>query len=647
MKNLIILGLLLCSSIPSFCQEFPITWVAGKTTRVNLEESGDMLTVSMVNTSNPASHAKYQINVCDINFVGGTPYGEAFASYSYSYTQYYFLYVTFALKPGASFKVLEASGPYYPENPQNYANGGDGNAVWVADNCHLYDDNWNRIKDESCKTIYFQIQAFEDNVEKLYQFRNRLLNKLKACGSGKIVYKKYCFSCKEERFVQGKNPSFNAHLNDCEPNPMESVQFDTQEEVDRFNNNYYYDILPTKNGPAQKTAASSPSTTSTSSSQSNSRPQVLTPQSTPSTQRQQQMLEQANIIMARQQEKSRQIWDVQNAVAGVVSELQKDNIRKRTRDAINRRDKAFADLQKEIRKGNVESLNQCVACSGDGLTTCITCSGNPFKTCSYCSGSGRVQSFGNSTACVTCYGSGQIACKGCGGMGFDLCDRCYGNGHDVSYSFAGSAAETKKESPSVPAEFNIGYHGKKAIVVAIGNQYWIDKNLNVDHFANGSLIPQSKNQNDWKKAFLNQEPRWAYVEYDSSTGSSYGKFYNWFAVSDRRGVCPAGWHVPDEDEWKAMIDVVGKDQAVQLMSKEWKGSEGTDKYGFNAVPAGYTLGNNSMKQGKEASWWSSTDGYSEVFRSKGPHVFSVKDGKIMELPPVSKVWGYSVRCISD
>jgi uncharacterized protein (TIGR02145 family) len=30
---------------------------------------------------------------------------------------------------------------------------------------------------------------------------------------------------------------------------------------------------------------------------------------------------------------------------------------------------------------------------------------------------------------------------------------------------------------------------------------------------------------------------------------NYGRVYNWYAVSDPRGLCPTGWHVPSHEEW--------------------------------------------------------------------------------------------------
>lgn len=412
----------------------------------------------------------------------------------------------------------------------------------------------------------------------------------------------------------------------------------------------------------QVTGLEAPPSSSSQSSSSSINSSLMSPAtstinttSSSATARQQQMLEQINGVMARQQAQSQQIWDVQSSVAGVMAQIQNDNIKKSTRQTIEKRDKAFLQLQKDIKNGRVESLERCSVCTSNGLVTCTVCEGARFKSCASCQGSGKIQSFGNTTACTTCYGTGQTACRSCGGVGFELCDRCHGNGHDVLY---GSGPPPKEDNgpPPVPESFNIGYRGEKAKVVALGDQYWINKNLNVVRFANGDEIQQSTNPREWRDAWQNEQPRWAYIKWDSSTGPAYGKFYNWFAVIDRRGLCPAGWHVPDEDEWDKLVNFLGSKPETKLMSKEgWKGRQGTDNYGFNAVAAGYmwgnSLGNDSMGQRSEASWWSSTFGYTVNFGHslKGPITYSIsKDGKDQIYKSAQQAKdGYTVRCISD
>lgn len=51
-----------------------------------------------------------------------------------------------------------------------------------------------------------------------------------------------------------------------------------------------------------------------------------------------------------------------------------------------------------------------------------------------------------------------------------------------------------------------------------------------------------------------------------------------------QGVCPKGWHIPNFDEWKTMIEFTDS-HLYKLLSKDWvePGYAGTDEYGFNVL----------------------------------------------------------------
>ena len=68
--------------------------------------------------------------------------------------------------------------------------------------------------------------------------------------------------------------------------------------------------------------------------------------------------------------------------------------------------------------------------------------------------------------------------------------------------------------------------------------------------------------------------------------AKYGRLYTFEAA---KKVCPSGWHLPENDEWKRFRTIIedsdGKEAAwVSLKSRDkWDGS---DRYGFDVVPAG-------------------------------------------------------------
>ena len=109
--------------------------------------------------------------------------------------------------------------------------------------------------------------------------------------------------------------------------------------------------------------------------------------------------------------------------------------------------------------------------------------------------------------------------------------------------------------------------------VKIGNQIWTSKNLDVDKFNNGDIIPEAKTVEEWKTAYKNRKPAWCYYDNDTTNGVKYGKLYNWYAVKDPRGVAPKGWHIPSKEEWLEISDYLGGEK---LAGNKMKSTTGWD-----------------------------------------------------------------------
>ena len=100
--------------------------------------------------------------------------------------------------------------------------------------------------------------------------------------------------------------------------------------------------------------------------------------------------------------------------------------------------------------------------------------------------------------------------------------------------------------------------------------------LNVDKFRNGVIIPQAKNQAEWKLAGDTKKPAWCYYNYDPSNEKKYGKLYNWYAVMDSRGLAPKGWHIPSKTEWEQLMTYLG---GLDLAGTKIKSDTGWDYQG--------------------------------------------------------------------
>ena len=184
--------------------------------------------------------------------------------------------------------------------------------------------------------------------------------------------------------------------------------------------------------------------------------------------------------------------------------------------------------------------------------------------------------------------------------------------------------------------------------IKIGEQSWDAANLQVTHFKNGDLIPNAISAEEWEKAGALKKPAWCYYQNDSSNNRKYGKLYNWFAVNDKRGLAPTGWHIASDTEWGILITYLGGEAVTGAKIKSnpgWKDNgNGTNASGFTAVPGGYRFKNGVFNaEGYFGSWWTSTANskFSAWFYS-----LRYDDNGIYR-NNFGKEDGYAVRCIRN
>ena len=103
--------------------------------------------------------------------------------------------------------------------------------------------------------------------------------------------------------------------------------------------------------------------------------------------------------------------------------------------------------------------------------------------------------------------------------------------------------------------------------VTIGTQVWMKENLKVTKYRNGDAIgiTTPATLDIWGET----SPRyqWAYDGNESNV-ATYGRLYTWYAVTDSRGVCPTGWHVPTDSEWTTLTDYLGGESVAGGKMKE-------------------------------------------------------------------------------
>jgi len=159
--------------------------------------------------------------------------------------------------------------------------------------------------------------------------------------------------------------------------------------------------------------------------------------------------------------------------------------------------------------------------------------------------------------------------------------------------------------------------------VEIGGKFWMAQNLNYD-------VPGVTTD----------------VCYDNNASNceTYGRLYNWATAMD---VCPPDWHLPSNAEWDALTTAVGSNSGTKLMAASgWSSGNGTDDFGFSALPGGCGSSDGSFYDaGYFGLWWSSSE---NEYDSRGAYY------RAMSYNYSYVGWNYdfktsplSVRCVQD
>ena len=184
--------------------------------------------------------------------------------------------------------------------------------------------------------------------------------------------------------------------------------------------------------------------------------------------------------------------------------------------------------------------------------------------------------------------------------------------------------------------------------VIIGDQEWMAENLNVTKYSNGDLIPNVTDNGAWS-ALTTGSYCW-YGNDSTAYDAKYGKLYNWYAASDSRNLCPTGWHVPNESDWGDLITNTNAENGLPLMATsgwstavgyEDKFRNGTDDYGFAAVPGG-VKGADFSDEGFWGWFWTQ----SSTGPTSGSMIVQI-GGLEAELNSDPKDYGASMRCIKN
>lgn len=236
----------------------------------------------------------------------------------------------------------------------------------------------------------------------------------------------------------------------------------------------------------------------------------------------------------------------------------------------------------------------------------------------------------------------------------------------------GNDTEVEPEYPESVEDID----GNVYDVVVIGEQVWMAENLRVSKYQNADPIESNLNNEEWLDTDVGAYAIYPHeetegIDSEQEMAEAYGKLYNWFAVDDTRGLCPAGWRVPMDEEITALTDYIKSNiqqynvadvlKSCQQVNSPLGGDcdteehprwdanrmhHGTDELGFNALPAGNreTYAGEFKVIGHWYTIWSSTEYDADQAVQRWMRSNS---GSFFDLDPAPKQAGKSIRCIWD
>lgn len=196
--------------------------------------------------------------------------------------------------------------------------------------------------------------------------------------------------------------------------------------------------------------------------------------------------------------------------------------------------------------------------------------------------------------------------------------------------------------------------------INIGDQLWMAENLNVGTMVTG--LPMMTDNGVIEK--------YCYADIASNC-DIYGALYQWDEMMDystmesSQGICPTGWHIPSDDEFKQLEIAVGMSQADADIQGTQRGDDEGSKLagnaalwavglleqdptfefsGFDILPGGFVQNANFVQESTNSGVWSSTQ--SANLLNAFDRSFWRNDTGINRVF-VPKEFGFYIRCVAD
>jgi uncharacterized protein (TIGR02145 family) len=163
------------------------------------------------------------------------------------------------------------------------------------------------------------------------------------------------------------------------------------------------------------------------------------------------------------------------------------------------------------------------------------------------------------------------------------------------------------------------------------------------------------NEKEWFVQNLDydlQNNSWYYD--NSETNKVYGKLYAGHSLTaNPDDICPAGWHIPSQQEWTDLLNAFGGFKIAGTALKDttvlyWRNSKvsRTNDSGFTILPAGSRDSKPSFSNlGKYTSFWTSTPNLKIQNSFYSVNLGFMRDNLIIDASDPN--WSNSIRCVKD
>ncbi|MEN8156940.1 MAG: FISUMP domain-containing protein [Bacteroidota bacterium] len=228
-------------------------------------------------------------------------------------------------------------------------------------------------------------------------------------------------------------------------------------------------------------------------------------------------------------------------------------------------------------------------------------------------------------------------------------------------------------NPDLTYETLTDVDGNTYKTIRIGNQVWMAEDLRTTTYADGTAIPLVEEDSVWK-ALNPDDMAYCWYDNDSSNRYVYGALYNWGASmhgtvssdanpSGVQGVCPDGWHLPGDSEWKELEmylgmslddaeaegNIRGSDEGGALKEagmRHWGivDTTATNESGFTGIPGGYRHNWGSFSNLGRGSYYQSS---TEIDTLRAWDRMLISQHAMVGRNPGYRQYGYSVRCVED